>query len=428
MSAAMTVPRSESRLAAGVRWFVHLLLYGLSGIVGLLLLARSEPGAGPAVAVLVLLVSVYSLGARFSVERPQDPAPSASPQSLTGVHPRRSLLTLLLTLALWLVLCVLTPQGVWIAFALFFAVLMLPSRILGITLLFLVALVAGFAPALHTTETAVLGPGQVLGPFIGALVALGIMSTLRTLQKEIAVRELITRELRTTRAQLARTERDAGIAQERERIARDLHDTVAQSTISISMLLESAQRAAADSDTARLGELLESALDMTRQTTRQTRQFVDAGAPSAAPVDEDPAAVLCLELQQLVDQHQLTTSARIVLRCDLSASDSAPGISAEPDARPAIRQSAAQTLVRVAASLLANAVQHARADTIVVTVGQHEGELMLDVVDDGAGIPTGRDEGFGLRTVRARVKSAGGTATVETAPGHGTAVSVTVPA
>ena len=88
-------------------------------------------------------------------------------------------------------------------------------------------------------------------------------------------------------------------------------------------------------------------------------------------------------------------------------------------------------MLRIAQSALANATQHADATRVAVTLSYMDTEVALDVVDDGGGfdpdtVSTG-DRGFGLPGMRARADSLRGTLAVESKPGEGTAIAITVP-
>ncbi len=397
----------EARLAQGIRWFVHALFYVVSLVVGALIWAEQPPNAGAALGVLGALIAVYSVGARFSIG--WRTAPDAH---RAGPIPRRALLHVAATFVLWVVLSVLAPQGMWIAFSLFFVVLAAFPWRWGVPLLALTTAAAIGIGALPDLLDRTLGPGRVVGPLLGALVALGVFSVVRMLQQQIHVREQITQDLVSTRQQLAESERTAGVLEERERIARELHDTVAQSTISLSMLLEGVERAHREQDAERLERLLADAQEVTRRTTRQTRSFVD-GDTRRIDTALSPAQALCAALTDLVESHQATTPARIELRIDEIGE---------------LTQASAHALERIASSLLANAVQHAHAERIVLTLDRNGEEVLLDVVDDGAGFADDHKPGFGLRTVRARIESLGGSWSVESVLGQGTAVQVRIPA
>lgn len=89
-------------------------------------------------------------------------------------------------------------------------------------------------------------------------------------------------------------------------------------------------------------------------------------------------------------------------------------------------------LLRIAQSALANTARHAAASRAEITLSFMDASVTLDVVDDGAGFEPGSvrpssDGGFGLPAMRSRAESLGGTFTVESAPGQGTAVAVSLP-
>ncbi|CAM5255876.1 two-component sensor histidine kinase [Streptomyces narbonensis] len=89
-------------------------------------------------------------------------------------------------------------------------------------------------------------------------------------------------------------------------------------------------------------------------------------------------------------------------------------------------------LLRIAQSALANTVRHASASRAEITLSFMDASVTLDVVDDGKGFDPGSvrqssEGGFGLPAMRSRAESLGGTFTVESAPGQGTAVAVSLP-
>src|SRR5699024_5018115 len=88
--------------------------------------------------------------------------------------------------------------------------------------------------------------GGVVGPVIGAGIALAISAGYAVLRREAEEREQLITELQTTRGELAVAEREAGVMAERERLAREIHDTVAQALSSIQILLHAAERVDAD--------------------------------------------------------------------------------------------------------------------------------------------------------------------------------------
>jgi signal transduction histidine kinase len=206
---------------------------------------------------------------------------------------------------------------------------------------------------------------------------------------------------------LAAAEHSAGVLAERERLAREIHDTLAQGLSSIQLLLRAAERALPDRpDTA--GRHVERARSEAQHNLAEARRFVHALSPPDLERGSLPAA-----LERLC------------------ANQSGPAVrfhvEGEPVAMPMPHEVA---LLRIAQSALANTVQHANATRAELTLSYMDTRVALDAVDDGVGfdpatLPAGGvDGGFGLGAMRARARSLGGTLSVESAPGKGTALSV----
>ncbi|MER7547781.1 sensor histidine kinase [Actinomadura sp.] len=202
-------------------------------------------------------------------------------------------------------------------------------------------------------------------------------------------------ELDRTRGELAEVSREAGVLAERERLARDIHDTIAQGFASIAMLLQAAQ--------AEVGPNphLELALRSARENMAETRGLVAALAPPA------------------LDGSSLVEALRRMARdFDLPADLAVEG---EPRPLDAVEV----VLLRVTQEALANVRKHAGATRVRVRL-EYGDAVRLTVADDGRGFAPDRVErGFGLRGMRSRVEQAGGTFTV-TGDG-GTVVEAVIP-
>ncbi|MEO5747853.1 MAG: histidine kinase, partial [Humibacillus sp.] len=207
------------------------LASGLDFLVGTLLLiaaARSVIGHAPGWEWVVLCATavgaVYAVGTRV--------LPAASTPSGTRWW-------LLLLLSVWAVLLVLTPDAIYLAFAWFFLLLHLLSRPAGLSavLVTTAAAVAGFAWH-QSTFTA----GMVIGPVLGAGVAVSTVFGYQALRAESEQRRRLIIELDRTRHELSAAQHRAGVLNERERLAREIHDTLAQGFSSIQLLLQAANR------------------------------------------------------------------------------------------------------------------------------------------------------------------------------------------
>jgi len=225
------------------------------------------------------------------------------------------------------------------------------------------------------------------------------------LELERAVADLRAAEERNTllQHQLLAQARDTGIQDERTRLSREIHDTVAQSLVGIITQLEAAADVTAPDHTARL----ERAGETARDALGEARRAVRALASPRLDEDELPTA-----LAELVHQIDETTGldARFTLDGDPS-----------PTAHDA-------DLLRVCQESLANVAKHAAASRVTVTLGYSDEEVRLDVRDDGRGFdPAAVRPGHGLTGIRQRLANVGGTMQIETAEGGGCTVSAAVP-
>ncbi|HEY3003576.1 MAG TPA: sensor histidine kinase, partial [Kribbellaceae bacterium] len=194
-------------------------------------------------------------------------------------------------------------------------------------------------------------------------------------------------------------------ATERNRVARDLHDSLGHHLTALSILLEQAA-AFADRDPATARRALEDAQASARQALDDVRDAVRMLRADAAPFR------LSTALAELV--RQPGTGARPAVTLDLSGDELGYD---EP---------ALLALYRAAQEGLTNARRHAAAGTVEVTVRLDEREARLEIADDGRGFTPGQ-EGFGLLGMRERVELAGGRVALDSGPGAGTRLVVTIP-
>ncbi len=229
-------------------------------------------------------------------------------------------------------------------------------------------------------------------------------------------RRLLIGELEETRAELAASEREAGRLAERHRLARDIHDTLAQGFTSIVMLLEAAEaELVADPPKARIH------IDQARSTARgsltEARSLVWALRP-----DRLIESSLVEAVQSVVDQLGEETPTRAVFV-----------VTGEPRQLPAVTD---ECILRVTQEALANVRKHADASRVTVTLSYLDDGLVLDVRDDGVGFEPaifaatgdGLLGGVGLQLMLDRVEQLGGTRVIESSAGDGTSVVVQLPA
>jgi signal transduction histidine kinase len=224
--------------------------------------------------------------------------------------------------------------------------------------------------------------------------------------------------LEETQARLAASEREAGALAERQRLAREIHDTLAQGFTSIVMHLEAAEQALPDAaDTATTRAYLDQARRTARASLTQARAVVADLRPDLLVGNSLPAA-----LERVVAQWRTESG--------VAASFAVTGEAVGP--MPAVDI----TLLRALQEALANVRKHAQATSVVVTLSYMDDLVVLDVQDDGVGMadqPAGADAlrldagGFGLVAMRERVEQLGGALLVERAPQQGTTVVVQIP-
>ncbi|MGI5479920.1 sensor histidine kinase [Streptomyces lavendofoliae] len=381
-------PRSLTPVLRVLRVCPHLL------VAALLAPAALRAASPAAVAAAAATGAVYAVGSALRTVRESRRAAALWLGALT---------------ASWLVLLGVTPDGLWLAFPLYFLHLhLLPVR----WSLPAVAATAGAAILSYVRHGAPLSPGAFIGPLLGAAVAVATVLGYQALYRESERHRRLVEELTSTRAELAAAERHAGTLAERERLAREIHDTLAQGLSSIQLLLRAAERALPEGSPVAAGHI-ERARRTAQDNLAEARRFVRA----LAPADLEHGS-LAAALERLCEARGPGTGPRVRF-----------AVSGTPVALPTPYEVA---LLRIAQSALANTVRHAGAERAGITLTFMDASVTLDVVDDGRGFdPRSRKPspsgGFGLPAMRSRAESLGGTFTVESAPGQGTAVAVALP-
>ena len=223
--------------------------------------------------------------------------------------------------------------------------------------------------------------------------------------EQSAERAEIIDQLEATRAELDAAQHEAGRMAERQRLATDIHDTLAQGLTSILMLIQAAQ-ADLDGSHPRAGQHLDLAARTARENLAETRILVEDLAPAQLDGGTLPDALRRLSQAPGVD--------------------ASFGLSGAPRPLPMATE---VVLLRVCQEALVNVRKHAGARSAAVRLDYDPGAIRLEVSDDGAGFDPARiNGGYGLRGMRTRVAEAGGTLTVRSAPGAGTHVCAMVPA
>ena len=209
-------------------------------------------------------------------------------------------------------------------------------------------------------------------------------------------------------ARLYENLRDKAALEERQRLARELHDSVSQALYGIA-LNASAMAELFDVAPERARGLVDDVLHLSEAGLAEVRALIFELRPESL---EQEGLVGALE------KHAAAVQARHGLQVRLAASG-----------EPELPQPAKEALYRVAQEALHNVAKHARARTLELTLEVTGGEVALVVADDGQGFdPHGEFPGrLGLRSMRERAAAVGGTLEITSAPGAGTRLSARVP-
>ncbi len=369
----------------GLRISLHVLVTALVGFVIVRQILAPGLHASWIVALAIILFISYVGGAFLTRSQ---------------VSPVARVVWLALVSLEDIALVFLSPDGAFLIFPLFFLQLHLLRARWAIPVIAASTAATVTALALHGGWNI----GGVVGPIIGASVAVVIGLGYRALYRETRQRQQLIDELLTTREMLAAREREAGILDERARLAREIHDTVAQGLSSIQLLLHAAERRGMDAEAL---EQVKLARETAADNLAETRSFIRALTPPA------------LNGQSLVDA---------VSRVAASASHDGLVVNAHVIGPPRpLPMPLETTLLRIAQASLSNVAQHASATHAELTLTYLEDWISLDIVDDGRGFsPAAADRpgSFGLISLRERVEKLGGTLTVESQPGSGAAIAV----
>ena len=399
----------------------------------------TDPDAGRLAAVLdsaFLLLLAASL-ARYLTRHPGNPAVpwvlglsgALAVAQLTGsrllrTRAGRARGPLAMVVGLWVVLVLLAPSFAWCAVPLVYTALRaLPARAAIPLVAALTALVVvAQARLAHGLDPIAL----LVPPAVAALAG----AVFLYMERQAARQRALIDDLVRTRRELAATERREGTLAERERLAMEIHDTLAQGLSSQQMLLQAADRTW-DSDPPTARTHVRTAGAVAARNLAEARRFVHDLAPA-----------------ELADGRTLDHALRAL--ADRESAESGLPVRFHLDGQPAPLPAAAQAaLLRIAQGALANVREHAGASTAAITLSYLGSQAVLDIADDGRGFTPvepvagangsagagatdanaggGTGRGHGLPAMRARLRQLGGTLTIESTPGEGTVVSAAIP-
>lgn len=214
-------------------------------------------------------------------------------------------------------------------------------------------------------------------------------------------------------AHLYEQARSLAALQERQKLARELHDSVSQALYGIGLgthtVLELLERSGEQVQSSDLRPPLEYTLTLAKAALVEMRALIFELRPESLDVEG-----LIPALSRLGDvleaRHQVAVEKRFV-------------------AEPALSLAAREALYRVAQEALHNVTKHARASRVTISLEVEGGEALLSISDDGAGFdPHGQFPGhLGLQSMRERLEEAGGRLAVESAVGAGTRIEARLP-
>ena len=210
-------------------------------------------------------------------------------------------------------------------------------------------------------------------------------------------------------SRVADASREAAVVAERNRLARDIHDTLAQGFTGVIVQLEAAEDARLRGLGPESDEHVRRAQALARESLQEARRSVRALRPQA--LDD---STLCEAVKSLVDRIN-----------DGTGTNAEFFLIGEP--RP-LRPEWEENLYRICQELLTNVVRHARASNVVARIIFEPNEVRLDVRDDGIGFDRARrPEGHGLAGIQERVDEMGGQLAIRAGAGAGTTIMVHLP-
>jgi PAS domain S-box-containing protein len=263
--------------------------------------------------------------------------------------------------------------------------------------------------ASHGVEAILCVPMQIAGKVIGCLnVHFAMRRDLGAEELELAIALAHQAALAIQLTRLSHESRQAAVIAERNRLARDIHDTLAQGLTGVIVQLEAADDATARNWKREALTHVQLARELARESLNEARRSVSALRPGA------------LEKQGLVDALRLLTE-RMTAGMSIQATVSVKGTAI------ALPPAYEEHLLRIGQEALTNTLRHARAKHVDLALTFLTDAVRFRIRDDGRGFRVARDDGgLGLRGIRERVQSMEGRLVLRSKPTAGTVISVLV--
>lgn len=313
---------------------------------------------------------------------------------------------------LFAAMALIEPIFLFVAFPLYwqiFATLPLVRAIAAAVLFSAVVLVMQLQ---YSDRSLIEDPTILVGGVLSLAFSIFLAAWIGAIIEQSGQRAGLIAELDATRAELADAHHRAGVELERARLRQEIHDTLAQGFTSIVMLAQAAE-SALDPDTDDRALTHVRAIEATaRENLAEARHLVEGTGPAPLADSSLPDA-----LRRLTER--LAADSGIVATAEIHGSTA--------DRSPAVEVA----VLRAAQEALTNVRRHADATRVSLTFRSSDEGIVLEVTDDGTGFDVARSgddpRHVGLRGMRARLEEVGGDVLVDSAPGRGTTVTVTLP-
>lgn len=310
---------------------------------------------------------------------------------------------------LWLAMLPTVTLGVYLVFPLFFLYLQVIPGWAG-----MMCVIAATFVAIVSQIPVGLTVGGIIGPIMSALITLVINYAVTALWKANREHQELIRELMDTQEELAQSQHEAGVAAERQRLAHEIHDTLAQGLSSIQMLLNVAE----SEIQSQSGDPL-SRIHLARETAADNLSEARAMIASL-----QPAALSQASLSDALARIAHTATAQSGIEVTVDVDGLATTLPMKKEAM----------ILRIVQGAVGNVVKHSQASRARITVTYNPHDVRVDIVDNGQGFdpesvknkPKGLGH-IGLTAMRERAAEVNATFDVESSPGGGTAISVVIP-
>lgn len=211
-------------------------------------------------------------------------------------------------------------------------------------------------------------------------------------------------------AQLRVASEQAAVLKERNRLARDLHDSVTQSLYSLTLLAEAARRLTKSGDLLRVAEAITRLSEIGQQVLKEMRLLVYELRPLAL---ERVGLIKALQQRLNTVERRAGVTAHLLIKGELTLPSPL-----EPD------------LYHVIQEALNNVLKHAGATSVTVRISTTLTHLEVEVADNGKGFPRNMAEsawGIGLNSMQERIEKIGGALTIDSIPGQGSRIYISIP-